>query len=86
MAERMFSEAEVRELMRLAWMKGAYPRSHESLDPFLGQAEGFFAPLSLEQLTRAQGVDPAFDLRTLTDAWPEDEDVDAFLAAIDNAR
>jgi hypothetical protein len=60
--------------------------SVKRLDPFLGQAEGFFAPLSLEQLTRAQGVDPAFDLRTLTDAWPEDEDVDAFLAAIDNAR
>jgi hypothetical protein len=60
--------------------------SVKRLDPFLGQVEGFLTPLNLEQLTSAQGVDPAFDLRTLTDAWPEDEDVNAFLAAIENAR
>jgi hypothetical protein len=60
--------------------------SVKRLDPFLGENEGFFTPLNLEQLTRAQGVDPAFDLRTLTGAWPENESVDAFLAAIENAR
>jgi hypothetical protein len=60
--------------------------SVKRLDPFLGHAEDFFTPLNLEQLTRAQRVDPAFDLRTLTNVWPEDENVDAFLAAIENAR
>lgn len=53
------------------------------LDSFLGPAEDFFTPLSVERLTKAQGVDPTFDLRTLKNAWPQDEDVDAFLAAIE---
>jgi hypothetical protein len=56
------------------------------LDPFLGHAEDFFSGLNLEQLTKAQGVDPAFDLRTLKNAWPEGEDVETFLAAIERAN
>jgi len=60
--------------------------SVKTLDPFLGHTDYFFAPKSLEQLTKAQGVDPTFDLRTLNNAWPEDEDVDTFLAAIEKAR
>jgi len=56
------------------------------LDPFLGPAEGFFSNLNLEQLTRGQGVDPTFDLRTLKNAWPEEEDVETFLAAADQSR
>lgn len=53
------------------------------LDPFFGHTGDFFSSLSLEQLTKAQGVDPAFDLRTLKNAWPEDEEVETFLAAIE---
>ena len=56
------------------------------LDPFLGPPEDFFSGLNVEQLTRTQGVDPAFDLRTLTNAWPEDEDVEEFLAVIKQAN
>ena len=53
------------------------------LDPFLSHGDDFVAGLSLEQLTKTQGVDPTFDLRTLENAWPEDEDVEEFLAAIE---
>lgn len=60
------------------------------LDPFFGHARpasppvvDFFSGLNLEQLTKAQGVDPTFDLRTLENAWPENEDVETFLAAIE---
>jgi hypothetical protein len=60
--------------------------SAKVLDPFLGNADEFFAPLSIEQLTKAQGVDPTFDLRAINNAWPEDEDVEAFLAAIGKAH
>ena len=56
--------------------------SVKKLDPFLGEGESFFESLSLAELTKAQGVDPAFDLRTLPNTWPEDEDVEAFLEAI----
>ena len=52
------------------------------LNPGLGIEEDFFEGLTLEQLTKAQGVDPAFDLRTIKDAWPKDEDVEEFLAAV----
>jgi hypothetical protein len=55
------------------------------LDPFFGHTEDFFSGVSLEQLTKAQGVDPMFDLRTLRNVWLEDEDVDTFLAAIEQA-
>jgi hypothetical protein len=55
------------------------------LDPSMLEREGFFATPTLEQLTKEQGVDPTFDIRTLRDAWPDDEDVDKFLAAIENA-
>jgi hypothetical protein len=55
-----------------------------ALDPFLSTGFDFFSPLTLDQLTKAQGVDPTLDLRqTPKDVWPEDEDVDAFLASID---
>jgi hypothetical protein len=57
--------------------------SVQVLDPFLGPVDDFFAGSSIEQLTKAQGVDPRFDLRTLKNAWPEDEDVETFLAAIE---
>lgn len=56
------------------------------LDPHLGSAEDFFAGLTLEQLTKAQGVDPTFDLRTLNNAWFEDEDIETFLAAAQQGR
>lgn len=56
------------------------------LDPFFGHTEDFFSGLNLEQLTKAQGVDPTFDLRTLKGAWPEDDDVETFLAAIEQAN
>jgi hypothetical protein len=59
-------------------------RTVQILDPFLDQTETFFQHRTLDQLTREQGVDPAVDLRTLRDAWPDDEDVDAFLAAARN--
>ena len=55
------------------------------LDPFFDHSQAFFASMTLEQLTKAQGVDPTFDLRTLKDAWPEDEDVEAFLATLEHA-
>lgn len=45
--------------------------------------EDFWAQPTVAQLTHAHGLDPAFDLRTLTDGWPEGDDVDGFLAAID---
>jgi hypothetical protein len=61
-------------------------RSVRVVDPFLGNVEDFFSGVSLEQLTKAQGVDPTFDLRTLKDSWPEDEDVEAFLAAIEKGN
>lgn len=35
----------------------------------------------LDQLTMAQGVNPAFDLRTVKDVWPEGADLEQFLAA-----
>lgn len=60
--------------------------SVKTLDPMLGSAEDFFAGLTIEQLTKAQGVDPMFDLRTLEDAWPDDEDVETFLAAAEHGR
>jgi hypothetical protein len=56
------------------------------LDPFFGNAGEFFSGLSVEQLTKAQGVDPAHDLRTLKNAWPENDDVEAFLAGVYQAR
>src|SRR5882672_3444076 len=46
------------------------------LNPPLGLGDDFFKVLTLEQLTKVQGVDPTFDLRTLEDAWPEGEDVE----------
>lgn len=56
----------------------------EVLDPFLAQGLDFFVPLTLSQLTKAQGVDPATDLRRAPkDIWPDDDDVEAFLASID---
>jgi hypothetical protein len=56
------------------------------LDPHLGGADDFFAELTLEQLTKAQGVDPTFDLRTLNYAWPDDGDIETFLAAAGQGR
>ena len=56
------------------------------LDPFLGRSEDFFSSLTLEQLTKAQGVNPALDLRTLKGAWPEGEDVEGFLAVIEQSN
>ena len=56
------------------------------LNPGLGIGDDFFEGLSLEQLTTSQGVDPAFDLRTVRDAWPQDEDIDDFLAAIERGH
>jgi hypothetical protein len=56
------------------------------LDPLLGPAEDFFSGLNLEQLTKSQRVDPTFDLRTLRNAWPENEDVEKFLATIERAN
>ncbi len=52
------------------------------LNPFLGEQDDFFAPHTIQQLTQAQGINPAFDLRTLENAWPADEDVESFLEAI----
>src|SRR5690348_13642831 len=42
--------------------------SVEKLDPFLSEGRGFFESLSLADLTKAQGVNPAFDLRSLPNA------------------
>jgi hypothetical protein len=61
-------------------------QSVKALDPFLEQVDDFFSGLNLEQLTKAQGVDPTFDLRRLTDAWPQDEDVETFLAAVEKGN
>jgi len=56
------------------------------LDPFLAPTDDFFSNRSIQQLTESQGTDPAFDLRTLEHGWPADDDVDAFLAAIEQHR
>lgn len=53
------------------------------LDPYFGRENDFFAVQTIAQLTASQGVDPRHDLRQMKDAWPGDEDVEEFLAAID---
>jgi hypothetical protein len=61
-------------------------KSVEVLDPFLGHADDFVSGLTIEQLTKAQGVDPKLDLRTIEDVWPEKEDVDQFLLGVYKRR
>jgi hypothetical protein len=56
------------------------------LDPLLVNADEFFSGLSLEQLAQAQGVDLGQDIRPISDAWPENEDLDEFLADIYSRR
>jgi hypothetical protein len=57
------------------------------LDPFLGRlSEEFFSGLSIEQLTKAQGVDPTYDLRKVGNVWPDEDDIDTFLAGVYERR
>lgn len=56
------------------------------LDPFLAKTDEFIAGASLEQLARAQGVHVKTAERVPRDVWPENEDVDAFLADIYRRR
>lgn len=56
------------------------------LNPFLGPTDDFFSSRTIQQLTEAQGTDPKFDLRTLENGWPADDDVDAFLSAIEQSH
>jgi len=56
------------------------------LDPFLANADAFFKGLNLEQLARAQGVDRDHNIDSPRDVWPENDDIDAFLADIYSRR
>jgi hypothetical protein len=54
----------------------------EILDELLLGAKDFFARRSLEQLAEAQGVSPLANPAELTGGWPEDENVDEFVTAV----
>jgi len=54
----------------------------EILDELLLGAKDFFARRSLEQLAEAQGVRPLANPAELTGGWPEDENVDEFVSAV----
>jgi hypothetical protein len=56
------------------------------LDPFLGHTHDFVSGLGIADLAKAQGVDPTADLRTIGAAWPDDEDLDKFLAGVYERR
>jgi hypothetical protein len=56
-------------------------RSLKILNPTFAEGNDFFATHSLAELTAAQGVSPSFDIQTLENAWPGDEDIEVFLAA-----
>jgi hypothetical protein len=47
-----------------------------------GDDSEFFAGMSIEQLARAQGVEPLQNPAVLAGGWPDDEDVDEALADI----
>jgi hypothetical protein len=56
--------------------------SVEILNPTFIERDDFFTAQSLADLTAAQGVDPTVDLTLAKRAWPDDEDVEAFLSSI----
>jgi hypothetical protein len=49
-------------------------------------ARDFYTGRSLEQLAKAQGVEPLENARVLVGGWPEGEDVDEFLEDIYSSR
>jgi hypothetical protein len=46
----------------------------------------FFAPQTIDEMAREQGVHPLTDTGILAGAWPEDVDIDAFLKKIYDSR
>jgi len=52
---------------------------HGSANGRKTQVGQFFAASTLEELAEAQGVGPIKDPEEMAGAWPEGEDVDAFL-------
>lgn len=49
-------------------------------------AKDFYTGHSLEQLAKAQGVEPLDNSKTLAGGWPEGEDEDEFLEDIYSSR
>jgi hypothetical protein len=58
----------------------------DGIENAAGGGKDFFAECSIEQLARAQGVKPLKNPETFAGAWPDDQDVDAFLEEIYSAR
>lgn len=50
------------------------------MDSLLGDAGSFFNGSSIEELARMQGVGPIADSSILAGGWPDDEDVEEFIA------
>ena len=57
-----------------------------TLSSLLVETESFFRGHSIEELARVQGVEPIRDVSVLAGGWPDDEDVEAFLAEIYRLR
>jgi len=53
----------------------------EILDELLLGAKDFFQPRSLQELAEAQGVRPLSNPKELAGGWPQDENVDEFVAS-----
>jgi hypothetical protein len=51
-----------------------------SRDPLPANAGSFFNGPSIEELARVQGVGPITDFSVLAGGWPDDEDVEEFIA------
>lgn len=54
-------------------------RSIEPIDPLSVTAADFFSGKSLEELAKAQGIEPLRKLSGLKGGWPDDEPLDEFL-------
>lgn len=52
------------------------------LDPITVDAGNFFQGWSLDQLARAQGVEPLHNPKVLAGGWPDDEDLDEVLTDV----
>lgn len=54
-------------------------RSTEPSDPLSVTAADFFSGKSIEELAKAQGIEPLRKLALLKGGWPDDEPLDEFL-------